>query len=61
MIVIIFHLHFHEIKKFIQTGTKKRSLTNKSESQISQTSDIPDNALFTKGLKSPDCFALLFK
>ena len=63
-----------DITKFFQRGTKKRDLSNKSEtgedpkkvregsldcSQISQTSDIPDD-IFTKTLNSADCVAILF-
>ena len=63
-----------EITKFFQRGTKKRDLSDKSEtgedpkkvregsldcSQISQTSDIPDD-IFTESLNSPDCVAILF-
>ena len=62
------------IIKFFQKRTKKHDLSDKSEtgedpkkvreqslefSQISQTSDIPDD-IFTKSLKSPDCAAILF-
>ena len=63
-----------DITKFFQRGTKKRDLSDKSEtgedpkkvregsldcSQISQTSDIPDD-IFTESLNSPDCVAILF-
>ena len=62
------------ITKFFQRGTKKRDLSDKYEtgedskkvregcldcSQISQTSDIPDD-VFTKNLDSPDCVVILF-
>ena len=62
------------ITKFFQRGTKKRDLSDKSEtgedpkkvregsldcSQISQTSDIPDD-IFTESLNSPGCVAILF-
>ena len=62
------------ITRFFQKGTKKRDLSDKSEieedpkkvregsldfSQISQTSDIPDD-IFTKSLNSADCVAILF-
>ena len=62
------------ITKFFQRGTKKRDLSDKSEtgedlkkvregsldcSQISPTSDIPDDS-FTKSLNSPDCATVLF-
>ena len=58
-----------DIIKFFQRGTKKRDLTNKSEtgedpwkiregnldcSQISQTSDIPED-VFTESFNSADC------
>ena len=58
-----------DIIKFFQRGTKKRDLTNKSEtgedpwkiregnldcSQISQTSDIPED-IFTESFNSADC------
>ena len=60
--------------KFCQRGAKKCDLSDKSEtgedpdkvregsldcSQISQTSDIPDD-IFTESLNSPDCIAILF-
>ena len=63
-----------DITKFFQRGTKKRDLSDKSEtgedpkkvregsldcSQISQTSDIPDD-IFNDILNSPDCVAILF-
>ena len=63
-----------DITKFFQRGTKKRDLSDKSEtgedtkkvregsvdcSQISQASDIPDD-IFTKSLNSPDCVAIFF-
>ena len=63
-----------DITKFFQRGTKKRDSSDKSEtgedpkkvressldcSQISQTSDIPDD-IFTESLNSPDCVAILF-
>ena len=63
-----------DITKFFQRGTKKRDLSNKSEtgedpkkvgegsldcSQINQTSDIPDD-IFTKSLNSPDYVGILF-
>ena len=63
-----------DITKFFQRGTKKRDLSDKSEtgedpkevregsldcSQISQTSDIPDD-IFSDILNSPDCVAILF-
>ena len=63
-----------DITKVFQRGTKKRDLSDKSEtgedqkkvregsldcSQISQTSDIPDD-IFTESLNSPDCAAILF-
>ena len=63
-----------DITKFFQRGTKKRGLSDKSEtgedlkkvrerslecSQKSQTSDIPDD-IFTEILNSPDCVAILF-
>ena len=63
-----------DITKFFQRGTKKRDLSDKSEtgedpkkvgegsldcSQISQTSDIPDD-IFTESLNSPDYVAILF-
>ena len=62
------------ITKFFQRETKKRDLSDKSEigkdpkkvregnldcSQISQTSDMPDD-IFTESLNSPDCVAILF-
>ena len=62
------------IIKFFQKRTKKHDLSDKSEtgedpkkvreqslefSQISQTSDIPDD-IFTKSLNSPDYVAILF-
>ena len=61
------------ITKFFQRGTKKHDLSDKSEigkdpkkvregnldcSQISQTSDMPDD-IFTESLNSPDCAAIL--
>ena len=61
-------------EKIFQRGTKKRDLSDKSEtgedpkkvregsldcSQISETSDIPDD-IFTKSLNSPDWVAILF-
>ena len=63
-----------DITKLFQRGTKKRDLSDKYEtgedpkkvregsldcSQISQTSDIPDD-IFTESLNSPDCVAILF-
>ena len=63
-----------DITKFFQRGTKKRDLSKKSEtgedpkkvregsldcSQVSQTSDTPDD-IFTERLNSPDCVAILF-
>ena len=63
-----------DITKFFQRGIKKHDLSDKSEtgedpkkvsegsldcSQISQTSEIPDD-IFTKSLNSPDCVAILF-
>ena len=63
-----------DITKFFQRGTKKRDLSDKSEtgedpkkvregsldcSQISQTSDIPDD-IFTESLNFPDYVAILF-
>ena len=60
--------------KVFQRGTKKRDLSDKSEtgedpkkdregsldcSQIIQTSDIP-NDIFTESLNSPGCVAILF-
>ena len=61
------------ITKFFQRGTKKRDLSDKSETgedpkkiressldcnQIIQTSDIPDY-IFDESLNSPDCVAIL--
>ena len=61
------------ITRFLQRKTKKSNLSDKSEteedpkkniegsldcSQISQTSDIPDD-IFTKSLNSADCIAIL--
>ena len=63
-----------DITKVFQRGTKKRDLSDKSEtgedpkkvregsldcSQISQTSDIPDD-IFTESLNFPDYVAILF-
>ena len=62
-----------EITKFFQRGTKKRDLSNESEtgedtkklgegsldfSQIIQISDIPDD-VFTASLNSPNSVAIL--
>ena len=63
-----------DITKCFQRGTKKHNLSHKSEtgedpkkvregsldcSQISQTSDIPDD-IFNESLNSPDCVAISF-
>ena len=63
-----------DITKFFQRGTKKRDLSDKSEtgedpkkvregsldcSKISQTSDILDD-IFTESSNSPDCVVILF-
>ena len=63
-----------DMTKLFQRGIKKRDLSDKSDigedpkkvrevsldcSQISQTSDIPDD-IFTESLNSRDCVAILF-
>ena len=63
-----------DIIKFFQKGSKKSDLSNKSEteqypkkiregsldySQISETSNIPDD-IFTESLNSLDCVVILF-